>query len=64
MTDTVEAMRARVLAVIESGGSRIGAHRDINQQVLCEHGLYDFQDCIGCYDECLMAALDNRTPPP
>lgn len=66
--DTVEAMKARVMAVIESGGKRqpavmlqwtssnVIAARTSN----CTHGRMKHENCIACYDECLTAALDGR----
>lgn len=48
-----------VRAVIESGGQRLGMHKNPNNPV-CEHNSADFEDCVACYDEFLIAALEGR----
>lgn len=44
-------------AVIEGGGGRIGLAKK-GLRIVCVHGVPELEDCIGCYDEALLAALD------
>ena len=42
--------------VIERGYDRV-THEGRGAAAKCQHGQFHFQDCIGCYDEALIAAL-------
>src|SRR5688500_3383178 len=52
-----EALRERVMKVIEGGYKPI---IDRHQQDQCIHSrMVGIEDCIGCYDEALVAALSS-----
>ena len=53
--ERIEARLAAVRHVIESG------YRGVDKADKCSHGRYGFEDCIACYDEALIAALEGRT---
>jgi hypothetical protein len=57
----IQALEARIAAVrhvIETGGHRI------SNGDTCIHGVSGRDDCIGCYDESLIEALDSLASPP
>lgn len=52
--------------VIERGGFRLVGGAQVADGMLvhgqkCDHGRFGFEDCIGCYDEALLAALDPES---
>lgn len=53
----LEARIAAVKRVIEFGYDRPGIN-PLRNGDQCPHGQYEWQDCIACYDECLLAALE------
>lgn len=56
LTRDVAELQTRIIAthgVIESG------YRGIDKADKCAHDRYGFEDCIACYDEALMNALNG-----
>lgn len=56
--EAIAEVVARVMKVIESG------YRGIDKNDKCEHGRYGFEDCIACYDEAIIAALNGEPKEP
>ena len=57
-----EARIEAVRQVIAGGYQHMVNGRPVNplkNGELCDHGRAEWQDCIGCYDEALLAALDG-----
>ena len=60
----LEAMQAE----IDQRDKRLQAVRDVIEGGYvgvakvdqCQHGRFGFEDCVACYDEALLAALDGR----
>lgn len=64
MMASVRELQARLDAVrdvVESGGQRFGMDESV-MGAQCRHGLYSWDDCIACYDECILAAVEGRDP--
>jgi hypothetical protein len=58
-----EGLQARLDAVqrvIETGYPSTG----LKNNEKCEHGSFGFENCMGCYDEALLAALHPAPPVP
>jgi len=55
---------AAVREVIERGGFRFvngkPFYGEFEHGEKCDHDRFGYEDCIGCYDEALLAALDTR----